>query len=97
MLNNLISQAAEMDDHGIPNDFLQNIDPIALIVFIPLMDLIVYPLLRKMGIHFRPITRIFVGFMFAAAAMAYTAGIQARFHLLTFLMVALDLLLSTLL
>ena len=80
MLNNLISQAAEMDDHGIPNDFLQNIDPIALIVFIPIMDLIVYPTLRKLGIHFRPITRIFVGFLFGAAAMGFTAGIQV--HLL---------------
>ena len=76
MLNNLISQAAVMNDHGIPNDFLQNIDPIALIVFIPIMDLIIYPGLRKIGIQFRPITRIFVGFMFASAAMAYTAGIQ---------------------
>jgi proton-dependent oligopeptide transporter, POT family len=76
MLNNLISQAGEMDTHGIPNDFLQNIDPIALIVFIPIMDLAIYPGLRKIGIHFRPITRIFVGFMFAAAAMAFSAGIQ---------------------
>jgi len=80
MLNNLISQAAEMDDHGIPNDFLQNIDPIALIVFIPIMDLIVYPTLRKLGIHFRPITRIFVGFLFGAAAMGFTAGIQVLFR-----------------
>lgn len=76
MLNNLISQAATMELNGIPNDFLQNIDPIALIIFIPIMDLIIYPGLRKMGIHFRPITRIFFGFMFASAAMAYTAGIQ---------------------
>jgi len=72
----LISQAGEMERHGIPNDFLQNIDPIALIVFIPIMDLLVYPGLRKIGIHFRPITRIFCGFMLAAGAMAYTAGIQ---------------------
>jgi POT family proton-dependent oligopeptide transporter len=78
MLNNLISQASEMERHGIPNDFLQNIDPIALIVFIPIMDLLVYPGLRKIGIQFRPITRIFFGFMFAAAAMAFSAGIQVH-------------------
>jgi POT family proton-dependent oligopeptide transporter len=76
MLNNLISQAGEMERHGIPNDFLQNIDPLALIIFIPIMDLAVYPGLRKIGIKFRPITRIYFGFMFAAGAMAYTAGIQ---------------------
>jgi POT family proton-dependent oligopeptide transporter len=76
MLNNLISQAGQMELHGIPNDFLQNFDSIALIVFIPIMDLLIYPGLRKVGIHFRPITRIFVGFVFAAGAMAYSAGIQ---------------------
>jgi proton-dependent oligopeptide transporter, POT family len=79
MLNNLISQAGQMERHGIPNDFLQNIDALALIVFIPIMDLFVYPGLRKIGIHFRPITRIFFGFMFAAAAMAFSAGIQVPF------------------
>jgi proton-dependent oligopeptide transporter, POT family len=76
ILNNLISQAAQMQTNGVPNDFLQNIDPITLIVFIPIMDQLVYPGLRKMGIHFRPITRISFGFMFGAAAMAYSAGIQ---------------------
>ena len=76
MLNNLISQAGQMERHGIPNDFLQNIDPITLIIFIPIMDLLIYPGLRKIGIHFRPITRIFFGFMFASAAMAFSAGIQ---------------------
>ena len=78
MLNNLISQAAQMERHRIPNDFLQNIDPITLIVFIPIMDLFIYPILRKFNIHFRPITRIFFGFMFASASMAFSAGIQVR-------------------
>lgn len=36
--NNLISQAGAMALHGTPNDLLQNLDPIALIVFIPLLD-----------------------------------------------------------
>lgn len=36
--NNLISQAGQMALHGTPNDLLQNLDPIALIVFIPLLD-----------------------------------------------------------
>lgn len=36
--NNLISQAGEMALHGTPNDLLQNLDPIALIIFIPLLD-----------------------------------------------------------
>lgn len=36
--NNLISQAGAMALHGTPNDLLQNLDPIALIIFIPLLD-----------------------------------------------------------
>lgn len=36
--NNLISQAGQMALHGTPNDLLQNLDPIALCIFIPLLD-----------------------------------------------------------
>ncbi|KAI9722822.1 MAG: peptide transporter ptr2 [Chrysothrix sp. TS-e1954] len=76
MLNNFISQAAQMDLHGIPNDLMQNIDPIAIIVFIPILDRLVYPGLRKRGIAFKPITRIFYGFICGSFAMAYAAIVQ---------------------
>lgn len=80
MLNNFISQAGQMQLHGIPNDIMQNIDPITIIIFIPICDRIVYPLLRKMGIAFKPITRIFWGFIFAAGSMAYAAGVQQMIY-----------------
>jgi len=54
----------------------QNIDPIAIIIFIPLCDKVFYPGLRKIGIEFKPITRITWGFFFGAFAMAYAAGVQ---------------------
>lgn len=76
MLNNFISQAGQMQLHGIPNDIMQNIDPITIIIFIPIMDRLVYPGLRKLGIPFKPITRITFGFFFAAAAMVYAAIVQ---------------------
>lgn len=76
MINNFVSQAGTMNTHGIPNDIMQNIDPIAIIIFIPIMERLIYPMLRKYGIPFRPITRIFFGFMFAAIAMAYAAIVQ---------------------
>ncbi|CAE7208615.1 unnamed protein product [Rhizoctonia solani] len=41
MTNNIVSQAGTMSTHGVPNDLLQNIDPIAIIIIIPLMDRIV--------------------------------------------------------
>ncbi|KAK5015511.1 peptide transporter ptr2 [Cryomyces antarcticus] len=76
MLNNFISQAGQMQLHGIPNDLMQNIDPLTIIIFIPIMDRLVYPGLRKMGVAFKPITRIFWGFLLGALAMAYAAIVQ---------------------
>ena len=76
ILNNFVSQAGTMELHGIPNDIMGNIDPITIIVFIPILDRLVYPYLRKLGIAFKPITRIFWGFVLGAAAMGYAAIIQ---------------------
>ena len=41
--NNLTSQAATMATHGFPNDVLSNLDPLTLIIFIPICDLFVSP------------------------------------------------------
>lgn len=65
-----------MELHGIPNDIMQNIDSLTIIFFIPIMDRMVYPLLRRFGVPFRPITRIAMGFVFAAFSMAYAAIVQ---------------------
>lgn len=51
MLNNFISQAGTMELHGIPNDIMQNINPLTIIIFIPIIDRLVYPMLRKFGAH----------------------------------------------
>lgn len=75
--NNLTSQAATMALHGVPNDVLANLDPLALIIFIPICDLFIYPALRKANIHFTPIKRITWGFYTGSAAMVWAAVIQA--------------------
>jgi len=62
--------------HGIPNDVLGNIDALTIIIFIPILNTCLYPLLQHSGIPFRPIARITVGFIFAALAMLYAAGVQ---------------------
>lgn len=59
--NNFVSQAAQMAGHGIPNDLMQNFDPIAIIVLIPILDRAVYPALNKLHIRFLPISRITLG------------------------------------
>jgi POT family proton-dependent oligopeptide transporter len=65
-----------MNGHGIPNDFMQNFDAMSIIVFVPMLDKLIYPALRKVHINFRPITRITFGFLVAASSMAYAAALQ---------------------
>ncbi|GAA6004046.1 Ptr2p [Rhodotorula paludigena] len=74
--NNLTSQAAVMNTHGLPNDLLANLDPLAVLILIPIMDLLVYPTLRRFGINFSPIKKIFAGFMCGTAAMIAAAVTQ---------------------
>ena len=76
MNSNFVSMAGTMETHGLPNDLLFNLNPISIIIFIPIMERGVYPLLRKLRIPFKPITRITFGFFLAASSMAYAAGIQ---------------------
>ena len=65
-----------MELHGIPNDIMQNIDSLTIIIFIPICDRLIYPALRRVGIKFKPITRITMGFFFAAMSMVYAAIVQ---------------------
>ncbi|KAL5525215.1 hypothetical protein ACEPAF_9084 [Sanghuangporus sanghuang] len=74
--NNLTSQAATMSTHGLPNDILSNLDPFALIIFIPICDLFIYPALVRYGIRFTPLKRITAGFFTGAAAMVWAAVVQ---------------------
>ncbi|KAI2790367.1 putative peptide transporter ptr2 [Penicillium oxalicum] len=76
MLNNLTSQAATMTLNGVPNDVINNFNPFALIIFIPIFDRLVYPGLRRMGFNFTPIKRITAGFALAGAGMIVAAVTQ---------------------
>ncbi|KAG0053833.1 peptide transporter ptr2 [Gryganskiella cystojenkinii] len=78
---NLTSQAGTMLLYGIPNDVVNNIDPIVLIIFIPIFDKIVYPAFRRMGWELKPVTRISLGFFCAAIAMAWTAIVQHKIYI----------------
>ncbi|CAF1487195.1 unnamed protein product [Adineta ricciae] len=76
LMGNLVSQAAQMNVGSLPNDILQNIDPLVLIIFIPLFDKVIYPLLRRCRINFKSTIRITCGFLLASASMAWTAFVQ---------------------
>ncbi|KXN81955.1 putative peptide transporter ptr2 [Leucoagaricus sp. SymC.cos] len=74
--NNLTSQAATMATHGLPNDVLSNLDPFALIIFIPICDLLIYPALRRAGVNFSALKKITLGFFTGASAMVWAAVVQ---------------------
>ncbi|THH07770.1 hypothetical protein EW146_g9207 [Bondarzewia mesenterica] len=76
MVNNLTSQAAVMVTNGVPNDVINNLDPFALLIFIPICDIFLYPFLRRIGIRVTPIRKITAGFFTGAAAMIWAAVTQ---------------------
>lgn len=61
---------------GVPNDILNNLNPLALIIFIPIMDRLIYPGLRRMGFNFTPLKRITAGFFVAGCSMIAAAVTQ---------------------
>ncbi|KAF8869773.1 peptide/h+ symporter protein [Infundibulicybe gibba] len=74
--SNLITMASAMTLNGTPSDLIQNFNPIAIIVMIPIFDYLIYPFLRRNGINFSPIKRIYAGFLVAGLAMVYAAIVQ---------------------
>nr|POF05424.1 putative peptide transporter ptr2 [Quercus suber] len=76
LFNNLVSQAGQMQTGGLPNDVFMNINPLAVLVFLPLVQNVVYPALRRMRIAFPPVNRITVGFVIETIAISYCAGVQ---------------------
>ncbi|KJZ78690.1 hypothetical protein HIM_02081 [Hirsutella minnesotensis 3608] len=76
MTGNLTIQAGTMELHGVPNDIIQNLNPISIIIMIPIIDHVLYPGLRKLGIAFTPIKRMTVGFFIAALSMVASAVMQ---------------------
>lgn len=67
--------------NGTPNDLIQNMNPISIIIIIPIFDFFLYPWLRKMRINFSPIKRIFVGFLFVGLGMVYAAVLEHYIYL----------------
>ena len=79
--NNLVSQAAQMNTHGLPNDIFPTLNPIAVLALLPVVTNVLYPILRKLGIQFPPINRMAIGFLIEAIAIAYCAGIQQLIYM----------------
>ncbi|KAJ7624534.1 peptide/h+ symporter protein [Roridomyces roridus] len=73
---NLGTVAAGMTLNGTPNDLIKNLDPISIVIMVPIFERFIYPGLRKLGINFSPIKRITAGFFVAGLAMVYASVLE---------------------
>ncbi|TVY44639.1 Peptide transporter PTR2 [Lachnellula cervina] len=54
--------------NGVPNDVIQNFNPLVILLGAPLFNYVLYPLLRKYRINFGPIKRMFLGMLICSIA-----------------------------
>lgn len=59
-----------------PNDLMTNLDPLSLIILLPIMDIYVFPWLLRNGIDLLPIKRITLGYILIGMSMLWTCVIQ---------------------
>ncbi|KAK0610618.1 POT family-domain-containing protein [Bombardia bombarda] len=53
---------AGMQTNGLPNDLLDNLNSVSIVIMVPVMNHIIYPLLRRYGIKWGAISRMTFGF-----------------------------------
>ncbi|RAL63919.1 hypothetical protein DID88_003107 [Monilinia fructigena] len=73
---NLISQAGQMITYGIPNDATASLNPIFVLLIVPLFEWFVYPSMHKIKLTPRPTVRMTLGFILISISMALATGIQ---------------------
>ncbi|EAW12271.1 oligopeptide transporter [Aspergillus clavatus NRRL 1] len=76
MLTSFISQAANMNTHGLPNDIMFAINPLSILLIIPVLDQVLLPRIRRVGLDLSPIIRITAGFFLCGLGMAYAGILQ---------------------
>ncbi|XP_053561452.1 solute carrier family 15 member 1 [Bombina bombina] len=75
-------QATTMDGNfgaiQIQPDQMQTVNPILIIVLVPIVDAAVYPLIKKCNLNFTPLKRMTVGMFLAAMAFVAAALVQVE-------------------
>uniref|UniRef100_A0A672IG49 Solute carrier family 15 member 1-like n=1 Tax=Salarias fasciatus TaxID=181472 RepID=A0A672IG49_SALFA len=57
---------------------LFTVNPILILTLVPIMDSVIYPLIRKCGLNFTPLKRMTVGMLLAASAFVSAALVQVE-------------------
>ncbi|KAJ8389780.1 hypothetical protein AAFF_G00114860 [Aldrovandia affinis] len=75
-------QATTMDGNFgvliIQPDQMQTVNPILILVLVPIVDSALYPLIKKCGFNFTPLKRMTVGMLMAALAFVAAALVQIQ-------------------
>ncbi|XP_063160463.1 solute carrier family 15 member 1 [Candoia aspera] len=75
-------QATTMDGNfggiQIQPDQMQTVNPILIVIMVPIVDAVVYPLIKKCHINFTPLKKMTVGMILAALAFVVAALIQVQ-------------------
>ncbi|XP_010172734.2 solute carrier family 15 member 1, partial [Antrostomus carolinensis] len=75
-------QATTMDGNfgsiQIQPDQMQTVNPILIVIMVPVVDAVVYPLIKKCKINFTPLRKITVGMFLASMAFVAAAILQAQ-------------------
>ncbi|XP_008326115.1 solute carrier family 15 member 1 [Cynoglossus semilaevis] len=75
-------QATTMDGNFgllvIQPDQMQTLNPILILTLVPIMDSLIYPLIKKCGLNFTPLKRMTVGMFMAALAFVCAALVQVE-------------------
>ncbi|KAK4642303.1 peptide transporter ptr2 [Podospora bellae-mahoneyi] len=68
--------SASLDTKGLPNDLLDNLNSISIVIMVPVMNHLVYPFLQKRGISWGPISRMTFGFALCTVGSSGFAILQ---------------------
>uniref|UniRef100_UPI0037E729A5 solute carrier family 15 member 1 n=1 Tax=Semicossyphus pulcher TaxID=241346 RepID=UPI0037E729A5 len=75
-------QATNMDGNFgllvIQPDQMQTVNPILILTLVPIMDSLIYPLIKKCGLNFTSLKRMTVGMLMAAIAFVCAALVQIQ-------------------
>uniref|UniRef100_A0A670KGR4 Solute carrier family 15 member 1 n=1 Tax=Podarcis muralis TaxID=64176 RepID=A0A670KGR4_PODMU len=86
-------QATTMDGDFVIINFLvfsplssqQTVNPILIVIMVPVVDAVVYPLIKKCHINFTPLRKMTVGMLLAALAFVVAAVVQVQIDLFVFI------------
>lgn len=78
--NAVNSMSGAMTLNGVPNDLIDNFNPLAIIIFAPIVNFGLYPLFARFGRPLKPMTRMCIGFLLGSVSCITAAVVQWRIY-----------------